>query len=410
MNFASYNVQPFPLHFAHKVVEVQHYMPVVHNVLSQVPQNHDGSYVFDVSLVPEPDNPNSASRHAISVRFHDRVIGYFSEHDAERYWNELAIIRVNGLYPTTKARLLTRGDVFGSHPEVDLAIAMRVPGLVIPANEPPLESWALLPWGDAIQVTNESAHIDQLRPYLVNCTDSLLLVSLHAVAEGSQPQVEVRLDGTRVGELTNASSSQLIPALDHLAQSGLAAMCHAQLTGSQFGAQLTLYVARGYEMGAEVRNPQISPLGMLRERTSLGTPNAWQGDTTTPLPVPPAPNQNPPTMPFTQSAPVAFGAHPAAPQSPVPMVQNMANNVAQQNVFIGQSMPPYGSVMRPPQKDIAAAYALWLFLGLFGAHRFYLRDNVGGVIQLLTMGGFGIWWLVDIALIPGLVSRQNRGY
>jgi len=42
------------------------------------------------------------------------------------------------------------------------------------------------------------------------------------------------------------------------------------------------------------------------------------------------------------------------------------------------------------------------FLGVFGIHRFYTGHIAIGVIQLLTLGGCGIWVLVDfIILIVG---------
>jgi RNA polymerase subunit RPABC4/transcription elongation factor Spt4 len=41
---------------------------------------------------------------------------------------------------------------------------------------------------------------------------------------------------------------------------------------------------------------------------------------------------------------------------------------------------------------------LCLFLGIFGAHRFYLEKK-GGVLQLLSLGGFGIWTLADLIKI-----------
>lgn len=39
------------------------------------------------------------------------------------------------------------------------------------------------------------------------------------------------------------------------------------------------------------------------------------------------------------------------------------------------------------------------FLGLFGIHRFYTGHNTIGIIQLLTLGGFGIWTLIDFIII-----------
>lgn len=59
------------------------------------------------------------------------------------------------------------------------------------------------------------------------------------------------------------------------------------------------------------------------------------------------------------------------------------------------------------------AYILWLFLGLLGAHRFYLGSTVSAVIMLiLTLSFFGlivsgIWWLIDAFVIPSMVNGQK---
>ena len=65
------------------------------------------------------------------------------------------------------------------------------------------------------------------------------------------------------------------------------------------------------------------------------------------------------------------------------------------------------------KKDICVAYALWFFLGYFGAHNFYLKRTGVAVAQLiltLTIIGLVInffWHLVDAFLIPGFVRREN---
>lgn len=43
-------------------------------------------------------------------------------------------------------------------------------------------------------------------------------------------------------------------------------------------------------------------------------------------------------------------------------------------------------------------YALMLccFLGMFGLHRFYTGYKRIGFIQMFTLGGFCIWWFIDL--------------
>lgn len=46
-------------------------------------------------------------------------------------------------------------------------------------------------------------------------------------------------------------------------------------------------------------------------------------------------------------------------------------------------------------------------LGLFGLHRFYRGDRKIAMWQLFTLGGLGIWWLIDvIKILTGKLYKQ----
>ncbi len=60
--------------------------------------------------------------------------------------------------------------------------------------------------------------------------------------------------------------------------------------------------------------------------------------------------------------------------------------------------PQYGFAQSPP-KDWLTTLLLCIFLGYLGVHRFYVGKTGTGVVQLLTAGGCGIWWLIDFIMI-----------
>ena len=45
------------------------------------------------------------------------------------------------------------------------------------------------------------------------------------------------------------------------------------------------------------------------------------------------------------------------------------------------------------------ALLLSIFLGSLGIDRFYLGKIGTGILKLITLGAFGIWWLIDLILI-----------
>ena len=48
-----------------------------------------------------------------------------------------------------------------------------------------------------------------------------------------------------------------------------------------------------------------------------------------------------------------------------------------------------------------------ILLGILGADRFYIRCTVMGVVKLLTLGGLGIWVILDWFLISQAAKEQN---
>ena len=50
-------------------------------------------------------------------------------------------------------------------------------------------------------------------------------------------------------------------------------------------------------------------------------------------------------------------------------------------------------------KSYVAAVLLCFFLGTLGIHRFYVGKIGTGILMILTLGGFGIWQIIDFVII-----------
>jgi len=86
---------------------------------------------------------------------------------------------------------------------------------------------------------------------------------------------------------------------------------------------------------------------------------------------------------------------------------------------IRQPQPPptivYNIYQAPPStpalspKSRWAAFFLCLFLGYWGAHKFYLGKYGAGILYFLTVGLFGIGWFVDLILLLAGAATDKQG-
>jgi TM2 domain-containing membrane protein YozV len=60
-------------------------------------------------------------------------------------------------------------------------------------------------------------------------------------------------------------------------------------------------------------------------------------------------------------------------------------------------------------KNKTTTLIISILLGELGIDRFYLGYIGLGILKLITAGGFGIWWLIDIILIATGKLKTAKG-
>ncbi len=84
--------------------------------------------------------------------------------------------------------------------------------------------------------------------------------------------------------------------------------------------------------------------------------------------------------------------------------QTPVKDAASGNVFTAKVVPGLFS-----RRDYVTALVLSIFLGGIGVDRFYLGQIGLGIGKLLTLGGCGIWSLIDLILIAMRKVNDNEG-
>jgi TM2 domain-containing membrane protein YozV len=65
--------------------------------------------------------------------------------------------------------------------------------------------------------------------------------------------------------------------------------------------------------------------------------------------------------------------------------------------------------MEKSEKGFVATLLLCILLGGLGVHRFYVGKIGTGILMLLTLGGLGIWVLVDLIMIAVGSFKDKNG-
>jgi len=100
----------------------------------------------------------------------------------------------------------------------------------------------------------------------------------------------------------------------------------------------------------------------------------------------------------------------AAPERKMSIAERALNKSQQGSHEVTELKAKSAAVATPSgEKSQLTALLICFFVGVLGIHRFYLGYTTIGIIQLLTLGGCGIWALIDLIMIITGDLKPNGG-
>jgi hypothetical protein len=112
---------------------------------------------------------------------------------------------------------------------------------------------------------------------------------------------------------------------------------------------------------------------------------------------------------FPGFVPTAGAPVPAPAPAPAPVPVMGAPMMGTPAVVAPMAAQPVVVMQQPMagnNPSALVAYVLWFFLGWIGIHHLYIGRGIGiWLLSLITFQGLGLWWLVDLFLIPSSCSK-----
>ncbi|MBA9024745.1 MULTISPECIES: TM2 domain-containing protein [Bacillaceae] len=84
------------------------------------------------------------------------------------------------------------------------------------------------------------------------------------------------------------------------------------------------------------------------------------------------------------------------------------NNILLKKDLSAEQLAMVQSELEKKQKSKGLAYLLWFFFGGIGGHRYYAGDIGIGIGMTLTLGGLGLWALIDVFFIGKRIESKTN--
>jgi TM2 domain-containing membrane protein YozV len=68
----------------------------------------------------------------------------------------------------------------------------------------------------------------------------------------------------------------------------------------------------------------------------------------------------------------------------------------------------FATLYQAEKLDSLAIWTLSLLFGFTGVDRFFIGQSTLGVVKLITLGGCGLWWALDLILIDSETRTYNQ--